>query len=48
LEPATLSNPTKGQGAKCIPIAYHRLNLRLLARVLNLQKRGNIFYMASF
>ena len=31
LEPATLSNPTKGRGAKCIPIAYHRLNLRLLA-----------------
>ncbi len=23
-EPATLSNPTKSWGAKCIPIAYHR------------------------
>jgi hypothetical protein len=26
-----LSNPTKGRGAKCIPIAYYRLHLRLLA-----------------
>ena len=26
-----MSNPTKGRGAKCIPIIYHRLHLRLLA-----------------